>query len=114
LCSANGGFLTKHALGLYSTEPPANGFRWASVQAEVDALPAREVVEEHDGKVTVEAYTVMHSRDGEPENGLAAVLRPDGRRAWATTTEGSALRTMLDEEVVGRAAHLAADGTLSL
>src|SRR5690606_11657297 len=35
LVTANGGYVTKHALGLYSTEPPAGGFRWADVQDEV-------------------------------------------------------------------------------
>ncbi|HQV57645.1 MAG TPA: sigma factor, partial [Ilumatobacteraceae bacterium] len=61
LCSANGGYVTKHAIGLYSTEPPANGaFRHADVQAEVDRFPTREVTGEHVGAATIEAYTVMH------------------------------------------------------
>ena len=45
LVTANGGYVTKHALGLYSTEPPAGGFRWADVQDAVDALPRRELCE---------------------------------------------------------------------
>src|SRR6185295_1835810 len=40
LVTANGGFLTKHAVGLYGTEPPEQGFRWEDVQAEVDREPA--------------------------------------------------------------------------
>ena len=45
LVTANGGFITKHAFGVYSTEPPADG-RSATrePQAEVDALPRRELV----------------------------------------------------------------------
>ena len=39
----NGGYLTKHAFGLYSTEPPADGFRHVHPQDEIDALPSREV-----------------------------------------------------------------------
>ena len=38
LITANGGFLTKHAMGVYSTEPPPQPFGWASTQDEVDAL----------------------------------------------------------------------------
>src|SRR5829696_8685966 len=45
LCTANGGYLTKHALGVYAARPPARGFRWESVQEEVDALPARDLAE---------------------------------------------------------------------
>ena len=37
---ANGGYLTKHAFGLYSTEPPADGFRHVHPQDEIDALPS--------------------------------------------------------------------------
>ena len=29
MCTANGGFVTKHAIGIYSSEPPADGFKWA-------------------------------------------------------------------------------------
>ena len=38
LVTANGGFLTKHALGVYCTEPPRTGsFRWESAQEATDA-----------------------------------------------------------------------------
>ncbi|MBV8930053.1 MAG: acetyl-CoA acetyltransferase, partial [Mycobacteriaceae bacterium] len=33
LITANGGFLTKHSVGVYGTEPPAHGFRWEDVQS---------------------------------------------------------------------------------
>ena len=36
---ANGGYATKHAFGVYGTEPPADGFRHAYPQDEIDALP---------------------------------------------------------------------------
>ena len=37
---ANGGYVTKHTFGVYSTEPPAPGFRYEYPQDEIDALPA--------------------------------------------------------------------------
>ena len=111
LCTANGGFITKHAIGIYSTEPPAAGFRWADAQAEADASTSpRDVVEEYDGPVDVETWTVMHDRDGDPENGLVAVLLPDGRRAWGTTQDHDVLKAMTVEEFAGRRAQLSADG----
>ena len=76
LVTANGGFITKHAFGVYSTEPPAAGFRWEEPQDEIDAsfIPVPVASAEHEGAVTVEAYTVMHDREGAPELGIAAVL----------------------------------------
>ncbi|MEZ5143955.1 MAG: acetyl-CoA acetyltransferase [Acidimicrobiales bacterium] len=112
LCSANGGYITKHAFGVYGTEPPADGFRWRDLQDQVDALPRREVLAEHDGPVTIEAYTVMHDRDGAPEAGLVASLTADGRRMWANTHDDDLMRAMCDEEWVGRTATVAADGAL--
>jgi acetyl-CoA C-acetyltransferase len=114
MCTANGGFITKHAIGIYSTEPPPNGFRWADAQAEADAATSpRDVAAEYDGTVDVETWTVMHSREGDPENGIAAVLLPDGRRAWGTTQDQEILKQMTVEEFAGRTAHLSPDGTIT-
>ena len=63
--------------------------------------------------MSVEAWTVMHSREGDPENGIAAVLLPDGRRAWGTTQDDEVLKRMTVEEFADRPAHLSADGTLT-
>jgi acetyl-CoA C-acetyltransferase len=113
MCTANGGFITKHAIGIYSTEPPAGGFRWADAQEETDAATSpREVAPEHDGPVNVESWTVMHDRDGQPENGLVAALLPDGRRAWGTTQDQEILKSMTVEEFANRPAHLSPDGSL--
>lgn len=115
LVTGNGGFVTKHSFGVYGTEPPATPFRWEAPQKEIDAAyTPREVTDGVDADGAVEAYTVMHDRDGTPENGLAAVLLADGRRAWATTPDAAVLAAMESEEVVGRAAHVSADGALTL
>ena len=45
--TANGGYLTKHAFGVYCTEPPPDGVPpRATRRTEVDALPGRELAEE--------------------------------------------------------------------
>ena len=80
LVTANGGFITKHAFGVYSTEPPVQPYRHAEPQAEVDALPRRELCEEVDGDVSVETWTVMHDRDGAPETGILVGLLDDVNR----------------------------------
>ncbi len=112
LCTANGGFLTKHAFGVYSTEPPSIPFQHADLQAEVDALPKREAVVEHEGEVTVESYTVMYA-GGEPGMGHAACLLPDGRRTWANVPDRDVAAAMTKEEFCGRSGKLRA-GNLDL
>ena len=113
LVSANGGFLTKHAIGLYSTEPRADGFSAADVQDEVDAVPTTPVAPDHVGSATVEAYTVMHGVDG-PEEGLCALRTPDGARTWGRVTDAAAAGSMTTEEAIGRAGDLSADGQFAL
>jgi acetyl-CoA C-acetyltransferase len=111
---ANGGYATKHSFGIYSTAPPANAFRRESPQDEVNALPSRGLASptEAAGQATVEAYSVMYSRDGNPETALAACLIEDGRRAWATTTDSDATAAMCVGEWVGRQVELDPEGTL--
>ncbi len=113
LCTANGGYLTKHAFGVYGNTPPAAGFRWEDTQTEIDAAGSVELCESFDGPVTVEAYTVMHGREGGPEVGLAAVRLDDGRRAWGSTRDPASLVEMEQVELVGRSARLTAEGHLS-
>jgi acetyl-CoA C-acetyltransferase len=114
LVSANGGFITKHAFGVYGTEPPVTPFRHADVQAEVDALPSRELCTEPDGEVTIETWTAMHDRDGEPENGIVVGLLDDGRRAIGTTQDTDLLKILVTEDVAGRRARVAPDGSTEL
>jgi acetyl-CoA C-acetyltransferase len=114
LVTALGWYVTKHSLGLYSTTPPAGGFRHSHPQDEVDASPRRQTAAGHEGPVAIEAYTVMHERDGMPVLGIVACLLPDGRRAWGNVTETGLLKAMCEEEFVGRAARLWADGALDL
>jgi acetyl-CoA C-acetyltransferase len=115
LVSANGGLASKEAFGVYGTEPPADGFRLGKPQAQVDQRQGRELSTDHDGPVSLETYTVMHDRDGEPVLAIAATLTDDGRRAWATSEDADVLAALLDgEEHVGDPAHRSAEGRLSL
>jgi acetyl-CoA C-acetyltransferase len=114
LVTALGWFATKHAMGVYSTTPPPGGYRRGSPQAEVDALPARQPAPDHEGRVAIESYTVMHGRDGAPELGIVACLLPDGRRAWGNVSDQPVLKAMTLEEHCGRPAVLRSGGALEL
>jgi acetyl-CoA C-acetyltransferase len=115
LVTANGGFLTRHAVGVYGTRPPAGGFRHDDVQPEVDAATSDVVLaEDHAGDVTIEAYTVMHDRSSRPEQAFAAVRTADGGRAWGRTSDADTMALLAAEEAVGKPAHLGAGGSLRL
>ena len=113
LVTANGGFLTKHALGLYSTTPPGGPFQARNVQEAVDRSPTTPVDQDYSGPVTIEAYTVMHDGDG-PNEGLCAVKTPNGSRSWGRVTDAAMLAELLESEAIGRSAELDADGALRL
>ena len=113
LVTANGGLISKHAFGVYSTDPPAGGFRHDRPQALVDTAPHRDVAADHAGAATIEAYTVMHSRDNEPEQALVAALTDEGQRTWATSTDPDLMALLVAEEGCGRPAEVR-DGVLQL
>ena len=112
---ANGGFVTKHAFGVYSTTPPA-AFRHDKPQSRIDELPRRDLATpaQAAGPATIEAYTVMFDRDGRPERSLSACLLDDGRRAWGTSDATEITTAMCEGEWVGRAIDLDADGDIRL
>ena len=101
LITANGGFLSTHAFGVYATEPPANGFQHANPQPEVDAAaPPRAVVPSHHGGAEVEGYCVLYGADG-PEVANIALRLADGERAWANCTDADTMAAMSTEEFCG-------------
>jgi acetyl-CoA C-acetyltransferase len=113
LVTGNGGYLTKHSFGVYSTTPPARPFRWEDCQAAVDALPERHGAPGHSGAATLEAYTVMHGRDG-AETALAACLTPEGGRCWVRSTDPDVMAQLMAEECVGVAVEMDPDGAMRL
>ncbi len=113
LVSANGGYITKHAFGLYGTRPPSVPYRWENCQKEVDALPQRSAAENFSGSATLEAYTVMHGREA-PETALAACLTAEGQRGWAHSSDPGLMAELETGEFVGAAITVDADGGLHL
>ena len=106
MITANGGYITKHAFGIYSSEPPAQPFQHAHLQDQVDAELKRDVVIEHQGTGTVEGYSVMYGPKGVTKAFVAARLA-DGQRAWGTSEDVDLLQSMTEEEFCGRSVNLA-------
>lgn len=112
MITANGGFLTKHAFGLYAATPPKQDFQHEDVQAQVDATPRRVCSEDFVGEATIEAFTVMHDGTG-PSQGIVACLSPAGERIWAVTQDTSLMAQMKQQECCGLIARIDKSGELA-
>ena len=111
--TALGWYISKHASGVWSGTPPANGFRRvdpATSQAKVDAQPRREPAGLIDGSVTLEATSVAFDRDGTPSLGIVTALTADGRRAMANIRDRDALASLTAVAHEGRTVHVTNDG----
>ncbi|MCB0922950.1 MAG: acetyl-CoA acetyltransferase [Mycobacterium sp.] len=110
LITANGGYLTKHSFGVYSTTPPGRPFRREDVQAEVDREPTRATLIEWEGTGSVESWTVPFDREGKPEKAFLAVRTPAGERVLALVTDADAAATAVAQDIAGTPVRVHADG----
>lgn len=113
LITANGGYLTKHAFGIYSAEPPEKDFQYANLQADVDVTPSREWLVDYDGEVVIESYTVMYGPNGATV-GHVACLNAEGKRTWANTEDLDLVTEMTQSEFCGRRARINGAGVLNI
>jgi len=112
LVLANGGFLSKEAAGVYSTEPPPT---WqpqssAALQATIDAEPGPPLVAA-DCEGRVETYTVTYAK-GQAQQGYVVAATAAGR-VLARTRRGDAavLAELAERDPVGRTVRVEhADG----
>ena len=116
LVTANGNYLTKHSVGIYSTEPPARPFAPADpalLQAELDAIAHPPLVDLADGAAQVESYTVSHDGQG-PANAVVIGRLDDGSRFIANTAPDPALwAEMQVQDFLGRRGRVANDGRIN-
>ncbi|ETD31360.1 acetyl-CoA acetyltransferase [Williamsia sp. D3] len=114
LVTANGGYLTKHAFGVYSSTPPTDGFRWEDVQSDVNRHPT--VVADHTwvGNATIESWTVAYDRDGAAKTGLLAVRTPTGARTLAAIHDADQVRHLLSSEPAGTSVEISEGRTATL
>jgi acetyl-CoA C-acetyltransferase len=83
LIHANGGCATKHAFGIYGSQPPER-FRYIDCNNQVDH-DARPVGSPEDPTAGMEeASTVVYDRNG-PTHTVASVITADGRRVFTKT-----------------------------
>jgi len=89
---ANGGFLSKYAVGVYASRPaPFRPCDNTSAQASLDAAPVATCVDCAEGEGLVETYTIAYDKHGEPVQAtIIGRLRRNGSRFIATTATDDA------------------------
>jgi len=105
LLNANGWFLTKHALGLFSSKPFEG--EWDQVadtshtQIEIDNSASSQFIEEANGRGSIETYTVVNSREA-PTKAIIIGKLEDGKRFVANTRKGDKdlLNKMMSNEML--------------
>ena len=97
-----GWYMSKHACGVYSAQPPPQPFRNIDANAAVQRPPARRATLDHGDDATVEAYTVPFGADGAPEAVIVSAIAPDGSRALARSDDAETVGAFLDTDPLGR------------
>lgn len=116
LLYGQGGFFTKHHALIVSTRPPASPLALNySVQSDADAArgPVPELIETYNGPASIETYTVIYGRDGEPLQGVVILRTPAGARTMARVMNDDAaslsLLTATDKSAIGATGHVRID-----
>lgn len=123
LVTANGGYFSKHAAGIYSTNPIEG--QWsrvdpASYQATLDKAPDTPVDETPCGEATIETCTVWYGRDNAPQQGtvigrMGELDDPKASRFVAIVSNRDQLLEMTQRDVVGDKGKVSRqDGTNSM
>ncbi|WP_227982268.1 type II toxin-antitoxin system Rv0910 family toxin [Nocardia spumae] len=99
LASSLGWYVTKHALAVYSSLPPAKPYR--HLRPIIDTPAARPARGSHDGPAVIEAYTVPYGRDGEPESAVLSLIEPAGARILIRTTQDDLIGELVDDDLLG-------------
>jgi acetyl-CoA C-acetyltransferase len=100
LVGANGGFLSKYSVGVYSTRPAAwRGFDSSGLQAEIDAWPSPPLAPDHAGEATVETYTIDYA--GVAPRGVLIGRTREGARVAASVEDEPLVRALIDRDPLG-------------
>ena len=106
LLNANGWFITKHSLGIYSTSPVSGAWRRTDpkdYQQQILDQHGPDFVEQAEGAGRIETFTVVFDKNNEPEKAIIIGRLQTGQRFLATTdNQPGTLQALLNEEVIGR------------
>ena len=109
LVTANGMYLTKHSMGIYSTEPPSGEWQDISnepLQQHIDAAPRLKIAADPSGPATIESYTVGFNREG-PTRGIVIARNEAGERVVANTpADADTLAQLMTGDPIGQSGNV--------
>ena len=111
LVAANGGYLSKYSVGVYSTKPSDwQGFDSADLRAEIEAWPAPPTAADDATQGVVETFTIDYGRD--PPGGILVCRTASGERFAATVEDAALVQQMIDRDPLDAAVacELSEDG----
>lgn len=100
---ANGGYLTKHSVGIYGRKPAQTAWEPADdtpLQQALDAIEKPQVADVADGSLVLEAHTVCYAKE-QPERAVALGRLADGRRCAAVSHDPVVMQALLKQNCVG-------------
>lgn len=106
LINAVGGYNTKHSIGIYGKEPPF--IPWGErddeeLQQSIYKQALSEPIEEANGKITIEAFTLVYNRSRLPYQGIVFGKLENGRRTLALIVGAPEnIIELEDKELVGK------------
>ena len=108
LVGANGGFLSKYSVGVYSTRArDCQPFDSGPLQAEIDGWAAPALDQAYAGEAAVETYTIDYA--GPAPRGVVVARTPANARIIAMTPpdDAAVVNEMIQADPLGRRAILA-------
>jgi acetyl-CoA C-acetyltransferase len=113
LVTAISGMITKQGVSIWSTRPPARGYRSDDVTSAVAAVNVPiDTVVPSEGEGTVAGYTVLYA-DGAASKAVVIADHAGGARAVAVSKDTELVEAMTGDEWCGRAVALHEDATFS-
>jgi acetyl-CoA C-acetyltransferase len=104
LVTGLGGFVTKHAVGVYGSSPPPSGFRRGETEGDqqrIDAGALPVALTDAAGPATVEGSSVVYVADGAVETVPVIARLDDGRRVAALLSDKDDLGAVAGLSLVG-------------
>jgi acetyl-CoA C-acetyltransferase len=107
LVGANGGFLSKYSVGVYSTRPAQwRGWDSKPLQDEVNGWAAPPLAQGYAGDAKVETYTIDYAG---PEPRAVVIARtPSGERLPAAADDAALVRQLIEQDPLGGSVTVAA------
>ncbi len=114
LVGTNGGFLSKHAVGIYAAQAPIKGWVEAdksTLKINVSEQTSPDIATYANGRARIEGYSVEYDRKG-PKRGYVMARLADGRRFVCVTDRADmdTVSKMLESDPIGKDIYVTSKG----